>query len=74
MQKIHDTSYLDPIKNKFIAARGVKARMPVAKEIDLYDVSCQPVNGETGDQLINFVKQAMEKKALLVFLFHGETK
>jgi len=69
--KIHDTAYLDPIKDKFIAARGVRAAMPLAKDVDLYDVSCQPVNGETGEQLIQYVKQAMEKKALLVFLFHG---
>jgi peptidoglycan/xylan/chitin deacetylase (PgdA/CDA1 family) len=69
--KIHDTAYLDPIKDKFVAARGVSANMPLAKDIDLYDVSCQPVNNETGDQLIQYVKQAMNKKALLVFLFHG---
>jgi len=69
--KIHDTFYLDPIKNKFIAARGVRAHMPQAKDVDLYDVSCQPLSGETGEQLIQYVKEAMEKKALLVFLFHG---
>ena len=69
--KIHDTSYIDPVKDKFIAARGVRADMPLAKDVDLYDVSCQPVNGETGEQLIQYVKQAIEKKALLVFLFHG---
>jgi peptidoglycan-N-acetylglucosamine deacetylase len=69
--KIHDTFYIDPIKEKFIAARGVRADIPLAKNVDLYDVSCQPVNGETGEQLIQYVKQAMEKKGLLVFLFHG---
>lgn len=69
--KIHDTAYLDPIKEKFVAARGVRTNMPLAKDVDLYDVSCQPVNGESGEQLIKYVKQAKEKKALLVFLFHG---
>jgi hypothetical protein len=29
------------------------------------------INGQTGEQLIALVKQAMEKKALLVLLFHG---
>src|SRR5690349_4351757 len=69
--KIHDTAYLDPIKDKFIAARGVQANIVSAKDVDLYDVNCQPVNGETGDQLIAYVKNAVEKKGLLVFLFHG---
>ena len=69
--KIHDTAYLDPIKDKFVVARGVKANMPLAKDVDLYDVSTQPINNEPGDQLIQYVKQAMEKKALLVFIFHG---
>jgi peptidoglycan-N-acetylglucosamine deacetylase len=69
--KINDTAYLDPIKDKFIVARGVSVSMPLAKEVDVYDVGCQPVNNETGEQLIQYVKQAMEKKALLVFLFHG---
>jgi sialate O-acetylesterase len=29
------------------------------------------INGQTGDQLIDLVKQAQQKNALLVFLFHG---
>jgi peptidoglycan-N-acetylglucosamine deacetylase len=69
--KVHDSAYLDPIKDKFLAARGVTPSLPSAKDVDLYNVSCQPVNGETGEQLIQYVKQAIGKKALLVFLFHG---
>jgi sialate O-acetylesterase len=29
------------------------------------------VNGESGEYLISLVKQAMQKKAMLIFLFHG---
>jgi sialate O-acetylesterase len=29
------------------------------------------INGETGEQLISLVKQAIAKKSMLVFLFHG---
>lgn len=29
------------------------------------------MNGQTGDQMIEMVKQAMSRNALLVFLFHG---
>ncbi|MEO6456344.1 MAG: polysaccharide deacetylase family protein [Ginsengibacter sp.] len=69
--KIHDTSYLDLLRDEFIAARGVKAEMLTPDKIDLYNIGCYMINGETGDQLISLVKQAMEKHALIVFLFHG---
>lgn len=70
-QKIHDTAYIDPLKNDFVAARGVQFELlPIAK-VNLYDVRCYGVNGQTGDQLIDLVKQAEQKNALLVFLFHG---
>jgi len=69
--KIHDTLYIDPIKNDFVAARGVRPEMLTADKIDLYNVPCYTVNGQSGEELIRLVKQAMEKHALLVFLFHG---
>ena len=68
---IHDTSYIEPLKNDFIAARGVKAEMLPIDKIDLYNIGCYPINGETGDQLVALVKKAMESHTLLVFLFHG---
>jgi peptidoglycan/xylan/chitin deacetylase (PgdA/CDA1 family) len=69
--KIHDTSYIVPIKNEFVAARGVRSEMLPVNKIDLYDIGCYGISGQTGDQLIALVKQAMEKHVLLVFLFHG---
>lgn len=67
--KIGDSSYID--KKDFVAARGTKAEMLHIAQIDLYNVGCYPINGESGDQLIQLVKQAMESGTLLVFLFHG---
>lgn len=69
--KIHDTVYLDGLKNEFIAARGVAPAMQTIDKVDLYNVDCYGINGETGEQLINLVKQAMQTHTLLVFLFHG---
>jgi peptidoglycan/xylan/chitin deacetylase (PgdA/CDA1 family) len=69
--KIHDTAYLDGLRNDFIAARGVQFELLTVGKIDLYDVPCFGANGQSGDQLIDLVKQAMQKDALLVFLFHG---
>ena len=69
--KIHDTIYLDGMKNDFIAARGVTPAMQTIDKVDLYNIDCYGINGETGTQLINLVKQAMNTHTLLVFLFHG---
>jgi peptidoglycan/xylan/chitin deacetylase (PgdA/CDA1 family) len=69
--KIHDTAYIDPLKNEFAAARGVQFELLPIDKVDLYDVRCYTGNGQTGEQLIEVVKQAEQKNALLVFLFHG---
>lgn len=69
--KIHDTAYIDGLKNDFIAARGVTPGMQPITKVDLYNIDCYGINGESGEQLINLVKQAMETHTLLVFLFHG---
>ena len=69
--KIHDTAYLDGLKNDFIAARGVAPAMQTIDKVDLYNIDCYGINGESGEQLISLVKQAMNTHTLLVFLFHG---
>lgn len=69
--KIHDTAYFDGMKNDFIAARGVGAEMLPINKIDLYNIGCYTINGQTGDQLIALVQQATKTHTLLVFLFHG---
>jgi peptidoglycan/xylan/chitin deacetylase (PgdA/CDA1 family) len=69
--KIHDTAYFDEMKNDFIAARGVTRAMQTIDKVDLMNVDCYGINGETGEQLINLVKQAMNTHTLLIFLFHG---
>jgi peptidoglycan/xylan/chitin deacetylase (PgdA/CDA1 family) len=69
--KIHDTAYIEPLKNEFVAARGVIPSMPTVDQVDLYNVSCYGVNGQSGEQLIAWVKEAQAKQGLLVILFHG---
>lgn len=69
--KIHDTAYLDGLRNDFVAARGVKPEMLPIEKIDLYNIGCYMMNGQSGDDMIRLVKQAMENHRLLVFLFHG---
>ena len=64
-------SYVDSLKGRFSAARSVEGRMETIDSVDRYRIGSYMVSGQSGDELINLVKQAMEQKALIVFLFHG---
>jgi len=66
-----DSSYVDAIRDQFTGARSVQFRLEDKNKIDLFDIGSYMANGQSGDELINLVKEAMNKKALLVFLFHG---
>jgi sialate O-acetylesterase len=70
-RKAGDSSYVEEIKKRFAAARGVEGKMQKINEIDPYDVGAYVINGQSGSELISMVEEAMEKNALLVFLFHG---
>ena len=68
---IGDSSFMNGMKDDFVAARAVRNQMHPINEVDLYNVDCYVVNGESGAQLIAWAKQAMETNSLLVVLFHG---
>jgi sialate O-acetylesterase len=69
--KVAGQSYIENIKEDFVAARGVKRDMLTIDKIDLYNVPAFGANGETGEEMISWVNKAMDNNALLVFLFHG---
>ena len=69
--KIHDTLYLAPLKDEFIAARGVTPELLPVDKVDLNNVGCYMENGASADEMIALVKKAMQTHTLLVFLFHG---
>ncbi len=69
--KIGDSSFINAMKNDFVAARAVRNQMHKISEVDLYNVDCYMVNGETGPQMIDWAKKAIETNSLLVILFHG---
>jgi peptidoglycan/xylan/chitin deacetylase (PgdA/CDA1 family) len=69
--KIGDSSFINAMKNDFVAARAVRNQMHKISEIDLYNVDCYMVNGETGSQMIEWAKKVVETNSLLVILFHG---
>ena len=69
--KLHDTPYIDRLKDEFIAARAVRSEMVSLAHTDLYDLPSYMINGQSGDELIALVKEAMSRHSLLIFLFHG---
>ncbi|WP_207494773.1 polysaccharide deacetylase family protein [Aridibaculum aurantiacum] len=69
--KIGDTAYINASTDKLVAARAVRAEMPAFDKVQLYNIPSYSVNGDTAEKLQALVDQAIEKKALLVFLFHG---
>jgi peptidoglycan/xylan/chitin deacetylase (PgdA/CDA1 family) len=69
--KIHDSAYLDYMKYKFVAARGVAPEMLPIDKVNLNNVGCYMENGASADEMIALVKKAMKTHTLIVFLFHG---
>ena len=69
--KIGNVYYLKNIEDQFTGARAVRTEMPQLTQAQLYNLGSYMVNGQTGEELIAQVKTAMQKGALLVFLFHG---
>jgi peptidoglycan/xylan/chitin deacetylase (PgdA/CDA1 family) len=69
--KVGDSSFIEGMKNDFIAARGVRSMMHKIGDVNLYNVDCYGVNGESAAQLIEWAKEAMKTNSLLVILFHG---
>lgn len=67
--KIGDSLYL--IRADFAGARTTKREMQKLNDIDVHYISCFTVNGSSGEEMIGWVKQAMETNSLIVFLFHG---
>lgn len=68
---IHDTLFYDGLRKDFVAARGVRGSFDTLGKVDLDNVDCFPMNGNTAGQMIDLVKEAMRTHTLVVFLFHG---
>jgi hypothetical protein len=66
-----DTVFVGLIKDDFFSARGVASRMNPFCSTDLFDVGAYMIMNQTGEELINLVKQAQKENTYLVFLFHG---
>jgi sialate O-acetylesterase len=63
--------FMEKMKDKFVGARTVEQKMQKINEIDVYYIGSFPVVNQSGDELVSWVKKAMDTNSLLVFLFHG---
>lgn len=68
---VGNASYVEKIKDDFVAARGTRAGILHQNNIDLYNIDSYALVGHTGDQMIQIVKEAMNANGMVVFLFHG---
>ena len=68
---IHDTLFYSGLRNDFAAARGVRGFLDTLGKVNLDNVDCFAMNGNTAEQMIGLVRKAMQTHTLLVFLFHG---
>ena len=69
---VGDSSYVDKIKDYVIAGRGSQKKIEQIDKVNLYNIgSYGVVTGETADDLIREVKNAMASGGLIVIQFHG---
>jgi peptidoglycan-N-acetylglucosamine deacetylase len=69
--KIGDSSFINAMKNDFVAARAVRNEMHKINEVDLYNVDCYMVNNHSFEQMKEWIDKAIQTNSLLVILFHG---
>jgi peptidoglycan/xylan/chitin deacetylase (PgdA/CDA1 family) len=69
--KIHDTAYIDSLRKDFTGARGVVGTIQTIDNIDLYNLPGYGVMNNSGESMIQWVKEAETKQGLLVIIFHG---
>lgn len=69
--EIMDGSYKGLISDDFIASRGTEGHLNIPGDIDLQEIGCYVINGQSGKEMIGLVKEAINQNAMLVLLFHG---
>lgn len=69
--RVRDSFFMNAMHDDFIAARTVVPGLQTIGEIDPYAIGCYTISGQSAEEMIAYVKKAMESNTLLVFLFHG---
>jgi sialate O-acetylesterase len=69
--EVNNVSFVDSLRNMFVAARSDG---PIPESIDQVDLHFMPSWGvvdPTGADLINYVKKAQEQGTIAIFMFHS---
>lgn len=69
--EVNNVSFVDSIRNMFVAARSDG---PIPESVDMVDLHFAPSWGvidPSGTDLINYVKEAQEKGTIAIFMFHS---
>jgi sialate O-acetylesterase len=70
-RQLNGVYFYEQLRPDFVAARGITQGLQTAREVDLDNINAVMINGQTGEQLIQLVREAQQQRKLLVFLFHG---
>lgn len=66
-----DSSFIDIVKENFLAARGVAPDYNSIEKTNLFNIGAIVVLNQPVEELIKIVEQAKKDHTLVVFLFHG---
>ncbi len=64
-------SFVDTIKDQFVALRGVSGELNNANSLDLTYVNCYVISNDNAHMLTQWAEKAKAENALMVVLFHG---
>ncbi|MFY7888709.1 MAG: sialate O-acetylesterase [Spirosomataceae bacterium] len=70
-KKVIEGEFIQSLASEFVAARAVRSQMHAFEEQNLLDIDCYSMEGKSGEEMIELVKEAQKSGKLLVFLFHG---
>jgi peptidoglycan/xylan/chitin deacetylase (PgdA/CDA1 family) len=71
-KRIGDTLYSDFLHDDIIAARGISARGIDFNDYNLYDLGAFMYNNRTTvDMLISLIDKIIDRRQLIIFVFHG---
>lgn len=69
--KVGKSSYIPIVKELFLAARGDGPIPTDMLKVDLHKLPSWGVDSPSGDELINYVKEAEQNGTMAIFMFHS---
>src|SRR5690606_25736719 len=64
-------TFMTGLQDEFVAVRAAHPEPSKIDEVDLSNMGSIPIVGESGQQMIARVREAIKNRSMLIFLFHG---